>query len=283
MATVPGNSFGTGKKKNRTIESSRWRNYIFPVLAQAELDNLTKKDYFKLREFLENRKLSPQTIHHGLSLLRRILNNVIELEEYSGNIPTFNKVMPRFDNRRSRFLSEKEVKILFLSLESAEHWLDISIFALNTGMRKGEIFEIRWENIDYNNKLINIVDTKTQNNRIIPMNSVVLKLLKRNESNKLDDYVFHFSKPKLFINAVKLSGLNDGITDRRQKFVFHTLRHTFASWLILEGIPIVVVSKLLGHRNISTTMRYSHIGSDIERHSVDRIMDKYLGNKEIKS
>ena len=79
MATVPGNSFGTGKKKNRTIESSRWRNYIFPVLAQAELDNLTKKDYFKLREFLENRKLSPQTIHHGLSLLRRILNNVIEL------------------------------------------------------------------------------------------------------------------------------------------------------------------------------------------------------------
>ena len=105
--TVLGNSFGTGKKKSRTTESPRWRDYIFPVLAQTELKNLTKKDYFKLRGFLEDKGLSPQTIHHGLSLLRRVLNNVIELEEYSGNIPTFNKVMPRFDNKRSRFLSEE--------------------------------------------------------------------------------------------------------------------------------------------------------------------------------
>ena len=60
-------------------------------------------------------------------------------------------------------------------------------------------------------------------------------------------------------------GLNDGITDRRQKLVFHSLRHTFASWLVQMGKPLYTVSQLLGHSDLKMTMRYAHLAPDTQR------------------
>jgi site-specific recombinase XerD len=62
-------------------------------------------------------------------------------------------------------------------------------------------------------------------------------------------------------------GWNDKISDRRLKLVFHSLRHTFASWLIMEGTPLFTVSKLLGHGDIGMTMRYAHLAPDHLRHA----------------
>jgi len=64
---------------------------------------------------------------------------------------------------------------------------------------------------------------------------------------------------------VKDLGLNDGITDRRQKLVFHSLRHTFASWLVQMGKPLYTVSQLLGHSDLKMTMRYAHLAPDTQR------------------
>jgi len=65
--------------------------------------------------------------------------------------------------------------------------------------------------------------------------------------------------------CVEELGLNEGITDRRQKVVFHTLRHTFASWLVQMGQPLYTVSKLLGHRNIRWTERYAHLDPETQK------------------
>jgi integrase len=69
----------------------------------------------------------------------------------------------------------------------------------------------------------------------------------------------------IFSKAVNDLGLNDGITDRRQKVVFHSLRHTFASWLVQMGKPLYTVSQLLGHSDVKMTMRYAHLAPDTQR------------------
>ena len=82
---------------------------------------------------------------------------------------------------------------------------------------------------------------------------------------------FQEQAPKVFSRAVRDSGLNDGISDRRHKVVFHTLRHTFASWLIQDGYPIALVSQMLGHSSIQVTMRYAHLAPLQERQAVETI------------
>jgi site-specific recombinase XerD len=72
----------------------------------------------------------------------------------------------------------------------------------------------------------------------------------------------------IFIPCVKELGLNDGITDRRQKVVFHTLRHTFASWLVQKGQSLYTVSKLMGHRNLKRTERYAHLDPETQKEAI---------------
>lgn len=82
---------------------------------------------------------------------------------------------------------------------------------------------------------------------------------KKIKSNNVDNFLFRKCSPKTFSRIVAESGLNDGVTDRIHKVVFHTLRHTFASWLIQKGVALEVVSKLLGHNSLQMTMRYAHL------------------------
>ena len=69
--------------------------------------------------------------------------------------------------------------------------------------------------------------------------------------------------------AIKLCGFNDNVTDRRHKIVFHSLRHTFASWLVQQDIHLSVISRLLGHSDIQLTMRYAHLSLNQEKKAVE--------------
>jgi len=78
---------------------------------------------------------------------------------------------------------------------------------------------------------------------------------------------------KTFDRVVKELGLNDGVTDPRDRVVFHTLRHTFASWLAIQGTPIYTIKELMGHKTLAMTERYSHLIPDSKRSAIKGLMN----------
>ena len=84
-----------------------------------------------------------------------------------------------------------------------------------------------------------------------------------------------------FERVIDRIGFNDGITDRRYRVVFHTCRHTFASWLASQGVPIYTISKLMGHKSISMSERYSHLSPDHKKTAVNGIEAALNGHAKV--
>jgi len=107
-------------------------------------------------------------------------------------------------------------------------------------------------------------------------------MFRNRENGHPEDYVFLSTKGEkikevsnAFAKVVKRLGFNEGITDRRQKVSFHTLRHTFASWLALRGESILTIKELLGHQTLAMTERYSHLIPDHKRRAVEGIDESF--------
>ncbi|SIO41195.1 tyrosine-type recombinase/integrase [Halodesulfovibrio marinisediminis] len=259
-----------------------WEMHIAPYLGAKELDSVKSIDILLLRKKAEAKGLSPQSVHHILGLLRRILRKAIQWELYPGPLPIFE--MPRVNNDRTRFLTREESYVLLSELKRrSDLWHDISLFALSTGLRSGEIFNLLPEHINLSAKTVAVVDTKSVN-RVVPLNGAALEIAETYLARNTGSYLFttiygnkiQFAG-KLFRRAVEACDLNNGIKDRRQRVVFHTLRHTFASWLVQGGTAIAVVSQLLGHSDIKMTMRYAHLAPHQGREAVAYLND-YMQN-----
>ena len=259
-----------------------WEMHIAPYLGAKDLDTVKSIDILLLRKKAEAKGLSPQSVHHVLGLLRRILRKAIQWELYPGPLPIFE--MPRVNNDRTRFLTREESYVLLTELKCrSDLWHDISLFALSTGLRSGEIFNLLPEHINLSAKTVAVVDTKSDN-RVVPLNGAAFDIAETYLALNTGSYLFttiHGNKiqfaGKLFRRAVETCGLNNGIQDRRQRVVFHTLRHTFASWLVQGGTAIAVVSQLLGHSDIKMTMRYAHLAPHQGREAVAYLND-YMQN-----
>lgn len=274
----------SSKMRSQVTEYGRWKNYIAPVFAEKAIDSVTNFDLLILRRDLERRNLSPQTVYHCLSLLRRVLRKFAEWTRHEKCLPSFKGVMPQFDNTRTRFLNHDELHLILdiLAEEKSKNWYEIVSFAVNTGLRRSEIFNLRLNDVNFNTGIVAVMDTKSNKNRNIQLNDVAFDIAvkKKRILSTGNDHLFEDKSPRIFRNAVKDSGLNDEITDLRHKVVFHTLRHTFASWLVQSGYPIAMVSQMLGHSSINVTMRYAHLAPSQAREAVNLIsrIFKYGGN-----
>lgn len=248
--------------KQLSTEVGRWNNHIAPVLGRLPLDKIKNLQIVQLRNCLESKNLSPQSVAHCLSLLRRVMRRAVEWELYPGPVPVFR--MPKFDNRRLRFLSPGEAKLLLENLQArSEVWHDVGLFALNTGMRASEIYALQSYHVDLQHKIAKAVDTKNNLNRSIPLNPPALHVAEKYFAPKSSQSLAQAqTKYYIFQEAVEACGFNRGVNDRREKVCFHTLRHTFASWLVQNGTPLALVSRLLGHKDIRMTMRYAHLAPD---------------------
>ena len=144
-------------------------------------------------------------------------------------------------------------------------------FALNTGLRIGEIFSLRWSHVDLPRGILSVFASKTQTIREIPINSEARKVLEAWKLNKKNENVFYnpqTGKPFVDLKAgFALACEKAGISD----VTWHTLRHTFASRLLNSGVDIVTVKELQGHSSISVTMRYAHTNIENKRAAVEKL------------
>ena len=192
--------------------------------------------------------------------------------------PKFKAKRPRKDNRRVRFLSRDEAVCLLEDLKQrsiAAH--DLALLSLFCGLRLRECLNLTWADIDLENGLIFVKDSKKSLNRHAYITVELAEMFRRRRLDKAHgDKVFTGvmggksgqKQMAYFRVAVKDLGFNDGLADRRQMVVFHTLRHTFASWLVQRGQPLYTVSKLLGHHGIKHTERYAHLAPATQKAAV---------------
>lgn len=158
----------------------------------------------------------------------------------------------------------------------ADHMTPMILLSLNTGLRRGELFNLRWENVDFNRAMITISGdvAKSGKTRHIPLNAVSLKALtewRRQCSG--DGFVFvNPDTEKRFDNVNKAW---DGIlaAAKIEKFRWHDMRHHFASKLVMKGVDLNTVRELLGHADIKMTLRYAHLAPEHKANAVAKLVE----------
>ena len=236
---------------------------ILPAFGSKRLDRIAPAEV--RRWFDDFSRTAPGNANHGLALLRQILN----FATACGHIDT-NPARGIRRNRRpvlTRFLSRQEIVRLHRALDRQaargnRQQVDIIRLLLLTGCRRGEIVQLRWSELRDDTLMLD--DSKT-GPRSVPLNSQARRILDRQPQNG-SPFVFPSSHDPSRPRSPKLSlwyrvRKEAGIEDVR----LHDLRHTVASHAVMNGVPVPVVSRLLGHSNVRMTLRYAHLGDrDIE-------------------
>lgn len=178
------------------------------------------------------------------------------------------RLMFKENNQRLRFLTDAEIEALLKAC--SPHLRPIVETALLSGMRRGELLSLKWEQI--RNGFIYLRETKGNKARQIPVNDRLAQVFRelRLKNHLKTEYVFcdaqgrRFQEVKRsFASACRRAGLED--------FRFHDLRHTFASRLVMAGVGLRAVQELLGHADLKMTMRYAHLSEDHLKEAVAKL------------
>ncbi len=216
---------------------------------------------------------SVSTVNRYLGTLKSAFSFALKNGKVERNAVSLVK-FAKENNERVRWLTEDEEHSLFKTLPKEYH--SLVLIALHTGMRKSEQLRLRWSDVDFQNRHITIVKSKSGKSRHIPMNETVIDTLKSIPRMIHNPYVFYGRKPgEPLKNGVKNSDWKKclkeaGILD----FHWHDLRHTFASRLVMKGVDLYTVSKLLGHHSLKMTERYAHLAPNYLKKAVSVLSQK---------
>lgn len=262
---------------------NRINRHILPAFCDVRLSSITSFEVEKLKRKLLTSKshsgksiLKAGTVRVILADLRRIMKKAKEWGFYGGEIPCFH--LPSAADKRERFLTPAEASRLLedLKIISCELYY-IAKISLYTGMRLSEVVNMTVSNINFEYKLI-YINGKT-GNRVAYVSDDLIKDLKKIVINK-ENYIF-VGQDKQKINPNKIStefgrvinamGFNKSVVESKHKFVFHTLRHTFCSWLAMKGVPLLTIGELVGHTTLEMTHRYAKLSPDTKRSAIETI------------
>jgi integrase len=218
--------------------------------------------------------LRPASVNRRVTFLSGVFSEAVRRGFIGQNPAKGIKSLPEHNDRLRWLTNAEEERLL---LHSPAFLRPIIRFALHSGMRRGEILNLKWSDIDLDRGIIVVAHSKNHRTREIPMNSVLEEVLQAipkfvgpkgpspyvfvdDAGEQHDEHISH-----LFARVCEDAKL-EGVT-------FHTLRHTFASRLAQLGKPLIAIKELLGHSDIQMSMRYAHLGPSNLRDAVEALAE----------
>lgn len=256
--------FVEGYKKSWKSDRGLLKNHIEPVWGKLYLDQITRSDLITL--MAEHRKThAPGSCNRLLILLRYMFNLAVKGGDMGiTKNPTAGYPLMKENKDPERYLTADEAKVLYKHLLKSENKMLQYIIPMMilTGARKREVLDARWEDFDLERKSWRIHTTKLGCARHVPLSDGAITIL--NSTPRFAKCQYAFPNPKTLKPYVSIyfawnSSRNAaGLPDVK----CHSLRHSFASFLVNSGRTLYEVQHLLGHTQIKTTQRYSHLTKD---------------------
>jgi integrase len=252
-------------KKTWDDDLFNYQKHLEPRFSKKRLDDIAPIDIERMKLDLKKglnkngKPYSKATIKHQVVLINRLYNLARRWGMYDGRNPVDQVEMPRLDNHVTEFLRDDEVVRLLQTLERWACRLSAAFvkFTLLTGMRRGELFKLTWDDVDFERGMVTLREPKGGKTQTIPVNEQALQVLR--ELEVTSPFVFpgkdgqkrtDFKGPWRRIRKA---------AELPENFRFHGLRHHFASTLVSAGYDLHVVQRLLTHRDSRTTQRYAHL------------------------
>ena len=258
--------------KGLVVDANRYDNFLKPIFGKKTPAEIITLDVDRLRINLL-KKRSPQTVKHVIALLKRIVS--FGAKKGLAPMPDLSKLhfeMPRVDNKKTEYLTPEQFASLLAAIDADENFKVASLvkLAMFSGMRKGELLKLRWNDVDFDRGFINIRESKGGVAQSIPMNNETRKVLE-NVPRTDSEYVFPGRDGKQLQNVQttihrikKRAGLPEDFRP------LHGLRHAYASMLASSGrVDMYTLQKLLTHKSPQMTQRYAHLRDDALKKAAD--------------
>jgi len=254
-------------KKSFQNDISNFNLYL-SHLKDKDIGLMDHRDFESLRDNLVSEKrLSNKSINDILATARQAYNYAIKNNYYKEVNPLSKVKMLKLDNAKIGFFTKEEAeKIINHFKEHNKLLYRLTVLLLHTGGRFSEVASLTWNDINLNQKSIYFKKTKDGNARHIAMSERVEKIIAELKQEQINELVIPSpvtqkqigQMPKQWQEAV--DSIIEGNRSRgKAKLTTHSLRHTHASWLAIRGLDIAHIKEQLGHKSISTTMRYAHL------------------------
>jgi integrase len=237
---------------------------IIPAFGNKGLDEVTPQDVQTFRRDLAAEGMSNAYVNRHLTLLRRMFTLACDWQLLNGRNPASKPgLLP--ERHRELYLDHAQLRALLVALGNDQDIVASALIAFLalTGARRGEAMQARWEHIDPDRAQWTVPLSKSGHARHIPLSDTALELLGRLPREAGNPFVFVGRKDGTHITEVRSAWVRaKTVAGIPQNVRLHDLRHSFASTLVNRGTPLLVICKILGHRQLATTTRYAHLDQD---------------------
>ena len=283
-----------------TVEKYRrqMENYVLPYLGERQISSIRKENVQKLyNSLLESgrreehpafgKTLSGSTVRSVHMVLHEAMKDAQKERLISAN-PTEGIPIPKAASAQMKVLNKTQLDLFLEAIKKEEHWYDFFYTELTTGLRRGEICALRWEDFNEQEGTIRVCrslsigkggqllfgEPKTENGvRLLCLPSTTADILRSRKKQSVSEWIFpnlmdyeRPTNPSTAVDNLKRILKNAGLPDIR----FHDLRHTFATHAQANGVDVKTLSSILGHASAAFTLdRYTHVTGEMQRHAAD--------------